>query len=300
MNYLIRHDCIQFFIEPGDTTIHLSGFFEGLHLSGKTLSWLLKGNLLLNDKVISSLDAPAVPGDTITVMSECGDTDIIPSDSSAQVVYEDQLVYAVHKPAGIIIHSDDPEEETLARQAAAWQLSHDVHCPVRYLHRLDRDTTGLVLFCKVPFLQPLLDFMIMNKEIRRDYLAITHGKGTPGTQKIFNQPLGRDRHVSGKYRVNPKGKPARTLAGIIDRKDDLLLWKCRLETGRTHQIRVHLSTAGFPIVGDPMYGIGKDKKQPMALWACQISYRDPITGKAVEIHDMANPLFEGFTGKERK
>ena len=269
----------------------VSGFLDHFLISSSRQYIMLRDRqILVNGTAVTDKNQLLMEKDIVTVInSPC---ELSWQDgAAADVIWCNDAVYFVSKPAGIIIHSDDPAQPTLAKQATNWQLQEGIVTPVRYLHRLDKDTSGLVMFCRQPFLQPIYDRMIADKQIRRQYLAITFGKGTVGKKYVFDQPIGRDRHRSGCYRVSASGKDALTEAEIIASDGSHLYWKCDLQTGRTHQIRVHLANAGFPIVNDPLYG----KKDPsfanMALWAWKISYQDPLSGEQITVTDRFNEEF---------
>ncbi len=283
---------LEFVIDSQFAGKTVADFLQHFLISSKKQYILLRDEkLLLNGKAVTSKQTLLADKDRLTVVND-SDQLSEASETACKVIYRNDAIYIAHKEKGIIIHSDDPEEETLARQAARWQLEAGISSPVRYLHRLDKDTSGLVMFCHQPFLQPLYDHMMEEKKIHRQYLAITTGKGSVGRKYTFNQPIGRDRHTNGKYRVSSSGKEALTKAEIIASNGRYLYWKCLLETGRTHQIRVHLSHNGFPIINDPLYGV-KDQSIPgMALWACRIQYIDPVSNELVTVTDDYDPAFE--------
>ncbi|MCF0116018.1 MAG: RluA family pseudouridine synthase [Erysipelotrichaceae bacterium] len=221
--------------------------------------------------------------DELVVYKEEEKMDFECADVSCEVIYEDDLLLAVHKESGIIIH-DDNGNNALANQVATYyQKSGQVH-PVRYLHRLDRDTSGIVLFSKELFFQPLLDEMMMHKEIKRKYYAWVKGKMREGSFTI-HKPIGKDRHVNGKMCISSTGKEAITHIEVMEVREDYSLVRCELETGRTHQIRVHLASIGHPIVNDSLYG-SKDKRfNQMGLWAYELVFMHPISGELVTIKD---------------
>lgn len=221
--------------------------------------------------------------DELVVYKDENKIDFEPSLKRCEVLYEDDLLLAVHKEKGIIIH-DDSSNDALANQVAAYYLySEQIH-PVRYLHRLDRETSGIVLFSKELFFQPLLDEMMQKKEIHRCYYAWVKGKMKIGSFTI-NKPIGKDRHVNGKMCISSTGKDAITHVEVIRSKGDYTLVRCILETGRTHQIRVHLASIGHSIVNDELYGTRDVKYSQMALWAYQLKFVHPITHESMCIED---------------
>ena len=263
------------------------------HLSSSArYKMLQEGRLLLNNVPVKHPDTQ-IHDAQIAILHEEGKEESV-SDCIAEVIYEDAFVYAVSKPAGLIIHSDDPKEETLARMAAAYQKQSGILTPVRPLHRLDKDTAGIVLFSKVPFFQPWYDYQLSVHTIQRRYLAAVKGNLAKGKTLVIDAPLGKDRHRNNRYRVFPSGKPARTDVECLERQKDLCLLRCTLHTGRTHQIRVHLASRNLPIVNDPFYGVSDNRFENMGLWAYEMVIFDPLEGKKTVIHDHANPDFARF------
>ena len=155
--------------------------------------------------------------------------------------------------------------------------------PVRYIHRLDNDTSGLVVFCKCHLIQAYLDYALSIKEIQREYLAYVEGHIKEGKEYKIEQNLGKDRHSPSKMRVHSKGIPAVTYYQCLENKEDHALVRCRLETGRKHQIRVHMASIGHPILGDPLYNEGSDYPR-LALHATYIKFEEPITHLEIDLY----------------
>ena len=148
---------------------------------------------------------------------------------------------------------------------------------IKHVHRLDRDTTGAILFAKHALAGSILDKTLEERSIKRTYFALVHGqlKRKKGT---IQEPIGRDRHHPTKRRVSASGQPAITHYELLEynSKQNLSLIQCQLDTGRTHQIRVHLSSIGHPIVGDKLYG-GKPLFERQALHAGKLVIPHPFT-----------------------
>ena len=298
MNYTLKPGMLEIEIPAEYNHLGITEFMKNYHISGKKRNDLfLSHGILLNRKDASPASV-LHEKDRLTFRLEQSEIDYAPADTPCEVVYEDDFVYVAHKEAGILVHDHD-DRTCLASQAAAWQLENGISTPVRYIHRLDQETTGLVLFVKVPLLQGWYDAMLEEKKIERQYLAITDGKGHKGQKFTYNQKIGRDRHESGKYRFSETGKEAVTKAAVLDRKHDDLLMRCRLMTGRTHQIRVHLSGNRHPIVNDPLYGIPSSRYRNMGLWADTLIFFNPFTGERCEVHDRMNPDYAGFDLSEK-
>lgn len=261
-------------------------FMDDYYQSRKNKYLLIQQKrILINGNTINDINAILHSTDTLTIIIPSEPIDWAFSKNECKVIYEDDFVYIVHKDAGIIIHTSKDDINCLNSLAATYQKNHSIYSPVRPLHRLDQDTQGLVLYSKIPFFQPWFDEQLSHKLIKRDYYAICKGNCNLNKKFIFNQPIGRDRHNAKKYRVSKSGKPAITIATCISKKGKYCLMHCELETGRTHQIRVHLSNAGLPIINDSLYGNMSNDFKDMGLYAYSISFKNPITNKKVEIND---------------
>ena len=184
------------------------------------------------------------------------DPGFAPEWMDLSILYEDDFVLVVNKPAGMPVH---PAERggtgSLANAVAAYYESTGQAVAVRHIHRLDADTTGPVLYAKNAFAQTVLDRQMREKKIARVYLAVVAGVPDPPSGTV-NAPLGRDRHHAGRRRVSRTGVKAVTHYETVESwaGSGASLVRLRLETGRTHQIRVHMSYIGTPIYGDALYG----------------------------------------------
>lgn len=193
--------------------------------------------------------------------------------------YEDEHLLVVNKPAGQKTHPNSPQEnDTLLNDAASYLKSQG---KIPYIvHRLDKETSGLVLLAKDPVVLPILGRMLEMRHIHRTYQAITTGKIL---EKKFTieAPIARDRHDRRKRLVDKNGKPAITKVTVEKTTAHYSYVTCFLLTGRTHQIRVHLKSIGHPIVGDVLYNPGKEKK--LALKAVKLEFCHPFTKKDILI-----------------
>ena len=163
-------------------------------------------------------------------------------------LYQDEHFIIVNKPEGMKTHGNEPTEVALLNHVSAY-----VGQTCYVVHRLDMETSGAVLFAKNPFVLPILNRLLEDKRISREYLALCQGTFTE-TDFTLRDRIGRHRHDRRKRVVDPrKGQEAVTHVQVLESNRKTSLVRCQLETGRTHQIRVHLSHQGHPIIGDPLY-----------------------------------------------
>ena len=189
-----------------------------------------------------------------------------------QELYQDQHLIIVNKPEGMKTHGNQPNEIALLNHISAY-----VGQTCYVVHRLDMETSGLVLFAKNPFILPILNRLLEKKEIAREYWALVEGR-VESKELVFQDKIGRDRHDRRKRVVDPKnGQYAEThISRLKQFPNKTSLVRCKLKTGRTHQIRVHLSHHKHPILGDPLYN-SKSKTSRLMLHAFRLSFTHPLT-----------------------
>ena len=189
-----------------------------------------------------------------------------------QEIYQDEYLIVVNKPEGMKTHGNQLDETALLNHVSAY-----VGQTCYVVHRLDKETSGLVLFAKNPFILPILNRLLEKKEIDREYWALVSGQ-VPKKNLIFKDKIGRDRHDRRKRLVDPRnGQYAEThVIQLKEFKNKTSLVRCRLKTGRTHQIRVHLSHHHLPIIGDPLYN-PHSRASRLMLHAFRLSFNHPLT-----------------------
>ncbi|MEC0126315.1 RluA family pseudouridine synthase [Paenibacillus pabuli] len=213
--------------------------------------------------------------------------DVEPRWADIDVLYEDDFCLVVHKPAGMKLHPDGSRMDqaiTLDHAVASYYEMNGIQASVRHVHRLDEDTTGPVLYAKNAFALAKLDEAMRHKDIGRHYVAIADGQISMALNTI-DAPIGKDRHHKQRRRVSEGGQDAVTHVEIMEVWERATLVRLTLDTGRTHQIRVHLSYAGHPLVGDELYGGRADIIRRQALHGETLSFGHPLTGARIEVAD---------------
>ena len=204
---------------------------------------------------------------------------IVPSEIPLSILYEDEDILIVNKPANTPIHPSQGNYENTLANAAAWYFQQkDQPFVYRCINRLDRDTTGALILAKNALSAALLGNQMQKRQIRRTYLALSEGM-TPEKGTV-SAPIAREADSVITRTVDfERGERAVTHFERLAFSNDLSLLELHLETGRTHQIRVHLKYLGFPIPGDYLYNPHYEKISRQALHSYQLDFSHPITGK---------------------
>ena len=199
------------------------------------------------------------------------------------IVHEDEQVIVVDKPAGLVVHpaagnwTGTLMNGLLAHHAGAMALPR-----AGIVHRLDKDTSGLMVVAKTLVAMTALTRDIAARAVQREYLALAHGAWPAGETRI-EAPIARDPRLRTRMAVVAGGKPARTDVSLIATRDEVSALRCRLHTGRTHQIRVHLASRGHPLLADALYG-GRPLLglQRQALHAARLAFAHPSSGEPLQ------------------
>ena len=245
------------------------------------------GNILVNDvKVKDSYKVKENDYITIEALEET--TDILPENIPLDIYYEDDDLIVVNKPSGMVVHPAPGNYTGTLVNALIYHTNNlsKVNTNIRpgIVHRIDADTSGLLLVAKNDKAHNILAEAIQKKEVVREYIALVEGIIMEDTATI-DAPIGRDKNNRKKMTVTSENsKDAVTHIKVLDRYKDSTLIRCKLETGRTHQIRVHLSYIGHPVVNDPVYGHKKliDKDFGQMLHAEKLGFVHPTTKEYME------------------
>ena len=215
--------------------------------------WIKDGDLLVNSKEVKSKYIMQTDDAVSVNFLEESQLIDLPEDIALDVIFEDTEILIINKPAGLVVHPGSGNKTGTLVNAL---LAHDENLSflprAGIVHRLDKDTSGLMVISKTESSYLNLVEQLKERSVTRTYLAMV--VGVPVINKTINEPIGRHPKIRTKQAVNQNGKEAITRFSILENLDGYSLLKVNLETGRTHQIRVHLSHIGFPIIGDPLYG----------------------------------------------
>jgi 23S rRNA pseudouridine1911/1915/1917 synthase len=243
--------------------------------------WIKDGNVLVNGVGVKTNYKCHVNDKLVITIPEPENLDVEAEEMNLDIFYEDQDVLVVNKPKGMVVH---PAPGHLSGTLVNGLMAHckdlsGINGVLRpgIVHRIDKDTSGLLMVAKNDLAHESLVNQLVNKTVLRKYKAIVHGN-IPHEFGTIDAPLGRDPKDRQSMTVVDNGKNAVTHFQVLERLGEYTLIECQLETGRTHQIRVHMKYIGYPLVGDPKYGPKKTLDiNGQALHAGILGFNHPRT-----------------------
>lgn len=264
-------------------------------LSRATAQRLIKaGEVTVNGRLSKPSYRVQVADDVVVRVPTEMPAPVVPENIPLDVIYEDDALLVVNKPAGMVVHpAYGHASGTLVNAVLAHcpQIA-DVGGPDRagVVHRLDKDTSGLILIAKDGVTRAALQRQFKRRQVAKTYLALVEGQMQP-REGVVEAPVGRDKRQRKKMAVVRSGREARTLYRAIEYFADHTLLEVRPHTGRTHQVRVHLSWLGYPIVGDAVYGRHRQRllRGRHFLHAARIRFSHPATSEEVEFEATLPP-----------
>ncbi len=258
--------------------------------------WLKDGQVLVNGKAVKANYKCSLNDEIEIEIPEPEELDVVPEDMDLEIFYEDSDVLVVNKPKGMVVH---PAPGHMSGTLVNGLMAHctdlsGINGVLRpgIVHRIDKDTSGLLMVAKNDLAHESLVNQLVAKTVTRKYKAIVHGI-IPHDYGTIEAPLGRDQKDRQSMAVVDNGKHAVTHFNVLERFKDFTFIECQLETGRTHQIRVHMKYIGYPLAGDPKYGPRKTLDiGGQALHAGVLGFEHPRTGQYLEFEAPLPAYFE--------
>ncbi len=272
-------------IKADEENIRIDNYLKDkLNLSRSKIQKLIKDKLVtVNGKEIGASYLIKL-NDEIEISCDLDfDINVEPEDIPLDIIYEDDDLLVINKESGMVVHPAPGHYTKTLVNALLYRFNLTSGEKLRpgVVHRLDKDTSGLMLVAKNEFTHEALSKMISTKQVERKYLALVDGVIKHETGSI-DAPIGRDVNNRQKMAVTDvNAKNAITHFKVLERFQNNTLIECILETGRTHQIRVHLSYIGYPITNDPLYGRGKSTEFGQMLHSYSIKFNHPRSGKLI-------------------
>lgn len=263
------------------------------------------GKILVNGKIIDSNNYKVKLNDEIEITDEMiVNTDVKAQDIKLDIVYEDEYLIIVNKPSGMVVHPALGHYSNTLVNALLYHfnLSHKGSIRPGIVHRIDKDTSGILVVAKDDKTHEMLANMIKEKQIERTYLALVDGVIMNDTGTI-DAPIGRDEKNRQKYIVTgTNAKESITHFKVLERFKNNTLVECRLETGRTHQIRVHMASINHPLVGDEIYGSKKQKIKAsgQVLHAKTLGFIHPTKNEYIEFNSELPKYYKEILEKLRR
>jgi 23S rRNA pseudouridine1911/1915/1917 synthase len=272
--------------QKGDRIDKVISSFDPEWSRTQVQQWIKEGNILVNGQQIKTNYKCSTNDQIEITIPDPEELDVLPEDLNLEIYYEDKDVLVVNKPRGMVVH---PAPGHMSGTLVNGLMFHcqdlsGINGVLRpgIVHRIDKDTTGLLMVAKNDMAHESLVNQLVAKTVTRKYKAIVHGV-IPHDFGTVDAPLGRDTKDRQSMTVVDHGKHAVTHFHVIERFKDFTFVECQLETGRTHQIRVHMKYIGYPLAGDPKYGPKKTLDiEGQALHAGVLGFNHPRTNEYLE------------------
>ncbi len=297
----MNEDAIEFLVTPEEHSQRIDKVVSSrLDKYSRVIiqEWIESGLILIENQTVKS-KTKVQQGQQITVIPRLKErNEIKPQEMNLDVVFEDNDLVIINKPPGLVVHPGHGNYDSTLQHGLLFHDSDLRFLPrAGLIHRLDKDTSGLLLVAKNNNSYNLLTSAMQSRLISREYRALCVGEMTSGG--IIDENLSRDPNNRIKFRVSEYGKSAVTHYRVLKKFQGYTFVGVQLETGRTHQIRVHLSHIRYPILGDPLYGArlmiprGADENlsiklrsfKRQALHACKLTFNHPVSGEPMNFYN---------------
>lgn len=265
--------------------------------------WIKEGNVLVNDEPVKT-NYKVQSGDEVKISEpELQELDVVAQDIPLEIVYQDEDVVVINKDQGMVVHPSAGHRDGTLVNALLYHIKDlsGINGKIRpgIVHRIDKDTSGLLMVAKNDVAHEKLAAQLKDRTSIREYVALVHGV-IPHEKGTIDAPLGRSKLDRKKQDIVDGGRPAVSHFKVLERFKDFTLVSLKLETGRTHQIRVHMKYIGYPLAGDPIYGPRKTLEgKGQFLHAKKLGFKHPKTDEIMVFESDLPELFEKTLEKLR-
>lgn len=270
---------------------NLENFMEDKGISGRLFRKLYKEKMIFVNGNFQRKGLELEPGDIVTLHMQDEHEEIIPEPMELDIIYEDFDLLIINKPYNTVVHpTKSHQTKTLSNGIANYFLENNIKKKIRFVNRLDMDTTGLLIIAKNSFAHQQLGIQFENNTVTKKYLTLVKGIMEQDSG-VIDVPIGREEDKSVKKTVSENGQSALTTYKVIERYSSSTLVQVQIHTGRSHQIRVHLNYLGHPIVGDSLYGQPSEYISRQALHSSYLKAVHPRSKKEIEFRaNMPNDM----------
>ena len=283
---------LKYIVKENDSFTNLKEVLKiKFNISDRLLLKLKTNNKVLLNSSISGIKDSVKSGDIVEVLLDIEEdnSNIVPTKMDLNILYEDDGLLIINKPAGYPIHPSMLHfEDSISNGIRYYFDTINLHKKIRPVNRLDKDTSGVVIFAKNEYIQECLIRQMKQNKFTKEYIAICEGT-LPSTSDTIDEPIARKDNSIIERCVSPNGDKAVTHYDVMKSNGSLSVIHVKLETGRTHQIRVHMAHLGNAVLGDTLYGSTSKLIARQALHSYKVCFEHPISHKNIEL---IAPLFD--------